>query len=137
MNRLHTQPDARYTARKPKGPVFETTFSEAVATPTDKRGFVTPKFWGWCVCTAIMVSGGMGLPVRMAARLRTCVSTSRPPAAIEAARGGFLAPPEGAKTMTANPSAQAAQSPTTSYDQDASRRNKMRRQRRAARQPSA
>ena len=33
-------------APKPKGPVLQNTKSKAVATPTDKRGFVTPKFWG-------------------------------------------------------------------------------------------
>ena len=31
--------------------VFSDTKSEAVATPTDKRGFVMPKFWDWCACT--------------------------------------------------------------------------------------
>ena len=36
----------RYTAPKPRGPVLQNTKSKAVATPTDKRGFVTPKFWG-------------------------------------------------------------------------------------------
>ena len=31
---------------KAKAPVLENTFGQAVATPTDKRGFVIPKFWG-------------------------------------------------------------------------------------------
>ena len=53
--------------------VFSDTKSEAVATPTDKRGFVTPKFWGRCSCIALMVSGGVRLSARTAARLRTCV----------------------------------------------------------------
>ena len=30
---------------KAKAPVLENTFGQAVATPTDKRGFVIPKFW--------------------------------------------------------------------------------------------
>ena len=53
--------------------VFSDTKSEAVATPTDKRGFVTPKFWGWCSRIALMVSGGVRLSARTAARLGTCV----------------------------------------------------------------
>lgn len=74
---------------KAKALVIETTFSEAVATPTEKRGFVSSKFLGLVrLRRSCMVLGGMGLPVRMAARLRTCVSTSRPPAAIETANGG-------------------------------------------------
>ena len=32
-------------------PGARNTTSEAVAAPTDKRGFVTPKFWGWCART--------------------------------------------------------------------------------------
>lgn len=87
---------------KAKALVIETTFSEAVATPTEKRGFVSSKLLGLVrLRRSCMVLGGMGLPVRMAARLRTCVSTSRPPAAIETANGGFLVTPEGAKTVTA------------------------------------
>lgn len=35
-----------YIDRKPKGPVLKNTTSEAVATSTVKRGFVTPKFLG-------------------------------------------------------------------------------------------
>ena len=31
---------------KAKAPVCRNTFGQAVATPTDKRGFVIPKFWG-------------------------------------------------------------------------------------------
>ena len=44
-----TLPSARalvYTAAKPKGPVLKNTFEPAVATPTDKRSFVMPKFLG-------------------------------------------------------------------------------------------
>ena len=60
-----------YTARKPKGPVLENTNHAEVATPTVKRGFVTPKFWGLVrLHRSPMVTGGMGLPARMAARLR-------------------------------------------------------------------
>lgn len=35
-----------YISRKPRGPVRKNTFSVAFATPTDKRGFVMPKFLG-------------------------------------------------------------------------------------------
>jgi hypothetical protein len=35
-----------YIECKPRGPVRKNTTSEAVATPTDKRGFVMPKFLG-------------------------------------------------------------------------------------------
>ena len=35
-----------YTAAKPRGPVRKNTTSKAFATPTDKRGFVMPKFLG-------------------------------------------------------------------------------------------
>ena len=40
-------------APKAKAPVRKNTFSEAVAAPTDKRGFVMPKFWGRCACTCL------------------------------------------------------------------------------------
>ncbi len=53
--------------------MLENTKHAEVATPTDKRGFVTPKFWGLVrLHRSPMVMGGMGLPVRMAARLRAC-----------------------------------------------------------------
>ena len=71
----YAEPSDRGTiAPKPKGPVCEDTFSEAVAAPTEKRGFVSSEF-SRCRHSGIgMVSGGMGLPVRMAARLLTCFS---------------------------------------------------------------
>ena len=71
---LPSAPALVYTAAKPRGPVLVTPHSEAVQTPTDKRGFVTSKFWGLVrLRNPFMVSGGMGLPVRMAARLRACL----------------------------------------------------------------
>ena len=36
----------RYTAPKPRGPVLQNTFGSAVATPTEKRGFVMPELLG-------------------------------------------------------------------------------------------
>ena len=69
-------PSARalgYTAPVLKSMVHSNTELEEVAAPTFKRGFVTSKFWGLVrLRHPFMVSGGMGLPARMAARLRTC-----------------------------------------------------------------
>ena len=63
-----------YNSVKPNGPVLENATYAEVATPTVKRGFVTSKFSGLArlFASSKMVSGEMGLPVRMAARLRTC-----------------------------------------------------------------
>ena len=72
-----TLPSARalvYTAPVLKSMVHSNTELEEVAAPTFKRGFVTSKFWGLVrLRNPFMVSGGMGLPVRMAARLRACL----------------------------------------------------------------
>lgn len=63
----------RYTAAKPRGPMLENIKHAEVATPTVKRGFVSSKFWGLVRLHWFrMVSGGMGLPARLAARLRAC-----------------------------------------------------------------
>ena len=99
-------------APKPKGPVCEDTFSEAVAAPTEKRGFVSSEF-SRCRHSGIgMVSGGMGLPVRMAARLRTCLQHPVHQMRVKT-QTVALVTPEGAKTMTATPVASAsARTPT-------------------------
>ena len=65
-------PSLRYTAPVQKCTVCSNAKSEAVASPTDKRAFVTSNFWRWLNSEPSMVSGEMGLPARMAARLRTC-----------------------------------------------------------------
>lgn len=58
---------------KPRGPVLENTMRSEVATPTFKRGFVTPRFWGVVrLHHPFMVTGGMGLSVRTSARLISC-----------------------------------------------------------------
>ena len=71
-----TLPSARalsYTAAVLKSMVLENTFEPAVATPTDKRGFVMPKFWGVVrLRCPHMVSGGMGRTARPPARLVPC-----------------------------------------------------------------
>ena len=91
-----------YTAAKPRGPVLENTFSEAVAILTEKQDFVSSKFWGLVrLHWPRMVSGGMGLPARMAARLRTCLKHPAHLMRVQTQMVVFLATPEGAKTMTA------------------------------------
>ena len=63
----------RYTAPKPRGPVLQNTKSKAVATPTGKRGLVTPKFWGLVrPHRSLLVLGGMAEAVTPGARLNPC-----------------------------------------------------------------
>ena len=89
-----------YTAAKPRGPVLENTFSEAVAILTEKQDFVSSKFWGLVrLHWPRMVSGGMGLPARMAARLRTCFQHPVHLLRLKT-QTVALVTPEGAKTMT-------------------------------------
>ncbi len=109
---------------KAKVPVIETTTASSGSNPHREAGFCHAQILGKVrLRSPDMVSGGMGLPVRMAARLLACVSTSRPPAAIETANGGFLVSPAGVKTMTATPVASASvrtpiqTTPTTSEAQ--------------------
>ena len=72
---LPNTPASCHNALVQKCMVCEDTFGSAVASPTDKRAFVTPKFWGLVrLHRCHMVSGGMGLPARMAARLNPCFS---------------------------------------------------------------
>lgn len=91
-----------YISRKPRGPVLENTISVAVATSTDKRGFVSSKFWGLVrmYASPLMVLGGMGLPVRMAARLRTCFQHPVHPLCLKTQKVGSLIP-VGTQTMNA------------------------------------
>ena len=102
---------------KPKGPVRKNTFSEAVAAPTEKRGFVTPNFWGWCVCTVSLFWGVVGV-IRKDARTASDVflTTTLHPTRVRTLTVA-LVPPEGAKTMTTSPvasrSAAAILKPTT------------------------
>ena len=94
------RPNLRYTAPKPRGPVLENTFGKAVQTPTDKRGLVTPKFWGLVrLHCSPLVSGGMGQAARLAARLWTCYE--HPAHLLPVVRQMVaLVTPKGAKTMT-------------------------------------
>lgn len=63
-----------YIGCKSKGSVLENTQHAEVAAPTVKRGFVMPKFFGSVrpLALSLMVTGGMGISVRTAARLRAC-----------------------------------------------------------------
>lgn len=62
-----------------KARCLRNTFGSAVATPTDKRGFVTPKFLGLVrMYRPAMVSGGMGKRATCAARLNPCFSHPAP-----------------------------------------------------------
>ena len=66
-------PAVVHNAPVPKGMVLQNTFDSAVATPTVKRGFVMPKFWGLVrLRHPHLVSGGMGVSAKTAARLNPC-----------------------------------------------------------------
>ena len=95
-----TVPCGDTVATKAKAPVLKNTCSEAVATPTEKRGFVMPNFWGLCACTALRFWGVVG-STRKDGRtasdvfLTTTLHPMRPKTLTVA-----LVTPEGAKTMT-------------------------------------
>ena len=112
----YAEPADRGTIRtKPKGPVLVTPKSEAVAAPTDERGFFTPEFLPMPEIRLRMVLGaGSAYPQgrRQGFGLVTTPRAHqfRPSQALD----GFLVTPEGAKTMTATPVASAsARTPTT------------------------
>lgn len=68
-----TFPSSGYTGGKPNGPVLQNTNEPEVATPTYKRGFVTSKILSVrAFAHRLMVSGGMGISVKTAARLVPC-----------------------------------------------------------------
>ena len=112
----YAEPADRGTIRtKPKGPVLVTPKSEAVAAPTDERGFFTPEFLPMPEIRLRTVLGaGSAYPQgrRQGFGLVTTPRAHqfRPSQALD----GFLVTPEGAKTMTATPVASAAaRTPTT------------------------
>ena len=96
---------------KPKGPVRKNTFSEAVAAPTEKRGFVTPNFWGLCACTALRFWSVVGV-IRKDARTASDVflTTTLHPMRVRT-QTVALVTPEGAKTMTATTTASRSAAP--------------------------
>ena len=87
-------------APKPNGPVLENTFGKAVSTPTDKRGLVTPKFWGLVrPHRSPLVLGGMAEAVTPGAWLYPCFEH---PAHLLRFKTQMVAlvTPKGAKRMT-------------------------------------
>ena len=102
---------------KPKGPVLVTPKSEAVASPTEERGFFTSEFSGQLhVCSRpIMVSGAGSAYPQGRRQGFGLVTTSRAHQCCPSqALAGFLVTPEGAKTMTATTTAsRSARTPTS------------------------
>lgn len=97
---IQTNAGLCYIGGKPRGPVRSNTTSEAAAILAVKQGFVTSKFWAVRKFVhRSMVSGGVGLPVRMAARLRTCLKHPVHLMRVQTQTVGFLIP-EGTQTMT-------------------------------------
>ena len=96
---------------KAKAPVLKNTFSEAVAAPTEKRGFVTPNLWSWCACTASLFWSVVGV-IRKDARTASDVflTTTRHPMRVRT-QTVALVTPEGAKTMTATTTASRSAAP--------------------------
>ena len=70
-----------YNSGKPKGPVCRSTFSEAVAAPTFKRGFVMSKIF-WYLHSFVQLPHGFGRDGSIREDGRTAsdvLRTSRPP----------------------------------------------------------
>ena len=88
-----------HNGRKPKGPMCDDIFSVEVAAPTVKRGIVMSELIRRAPARAGMVAGKMGLPARMAARLRTCHQHLAHPLRVMT-HGVVPKSPVGAKTMT-------------------------------------
>lgn len=99
-----TLPSARalvYTAPVLKSMVHSNTVPVEVAAPTFKRGFVTSKFWGLVrLRHPFMVSGGMGLPARMAARLQACLKHPVHLLRVQTQTVAFFGSPVGSQAMT-------------------------------------
>ena len=105
-----------YTAPKPKGPVLVTPHSEAVQTPTDKRGFVMPKLRDAApICSLPMVSGvGSAYPQGQRQGFGLVTTPHAHHFRPSQARGGSLVTPEGAKTMTHVPQGRTTPTQATS-----------------------
>ncbi len=90
-----------YTAPVLKSMVHSNTVPVEVQPPTFKRGFVTSKFWGLVrLRHPFMVSGGMGLPARMAARLQACLKHPVHLLRVQTQTVAFFGSPVGIQTMT-------------------------------------
>ena len=90
---------ACHNGRKPKGPMLENIFGYAVATPTDKRGFVMSELIRRAPARAGMVAGRMGHTVRLAARRIPCFQHPAHPRSLKTARVASESR-YGAETMT-------------------------------------
>ena len=99
---------------KAKAPVLENTFGQAVAAPTDKRGFVIPKFSGLVrLHLSRMVYGrGGGYPQGRPHGLSRVFNHHAHPLRVKTQRV-VLKSRQGATTMTASPVASRSAAPTT------------------------
>ncbi len=113
---LPSAPALVYTAAKPRGPVLVTPHSEAVQTPTDKRGFVMPKLRDAApICSLPMVSGvGSAYPQGQRQGFGLVTTPHAHHFRPSQARGGSLVTPEGAKTMTHVTQGRTTPTPATS-----------------------
>ena len=100
---------------KPKGPVRKNITLEEVATPTCKRGFVMPKFWGLvCLHRSLMVTGcGGAYPQGLPHVFERVLNHHTPPTARKNVNGGYLDSLEGIQTMTASTTAGRVNTPAT------------------------
>lgn len=91
-----------YTSRKPKGLVLQNAIPTEVATPTCKRGFAMPKFWGLMRShPSLMVLGGMGQAVTSPARLLACFEHPARLLRFKTQTTDFLDSPTGIQTLIA------------------------------------
>ena len=91
----------RYTAPVLKSMVLENTKPVEVAAPTFKRGFVLPKFWGLVrLHWPHMVSGGMGVSAKTAARLQACFQHPAHLLRLKTQTVAFFGSPVGSQAMT-------------------------------------
>ena len=97
---------------KAKAPVCRSTLSEAVATPTEKRGFVMSKFWGLVrLHLSRMVYGrGGGYPQGRPHDFGRATNRHAHPMHVVVQKV-VLATPEGAKTMTVSTQASRRAAP--------------------------
>ena len=109
-------PKRFYTCLKPRGPVFETTLPVAVYTSTEKRGFVTSKFWALrTFAHRHMITGGMSLSARLTTCLQAWFQHPVHLMRLKPLTVGYFDSPVGIKTMTTiTQQAHRAATPATS-----------------------
>lgn len=107
---FHSRRASWHNRSKSKGPVRKNTTLEEVATPTYKRGFVMPKYWGLVrLRRSSMVTGcGGAYPQGLPHVFERVLNHHTPPAARKNANGGPLDSLEGIQTMTAITTATSA-----------------------------